>query len=167
VYPSLFILAPAPRIAVRPRSSRTLAGVLSIALICAPAHAQMSEGLRLRLEKQLRLAPMRPERDSAKFLEADRIQGEQDRNIVATGNVTLRQRGAIIRADRLDYSGDDQTAIATGSVVLERDGDTASGPKLVYHLDNDTGEMDSPVFFFPKKDERRVASRGQAARAQL
>jgi LPS-assembly protein len=127
----------------------------------------MSEGLRLRLEKQLRLAPMRPERDSAKFLEADRIQGEQDRNIVATGNVTLRQRGAIIRADRLDYSGDDQTAIATGSVVLERDGDTASGPKLVYHLDNDTGEMDSPVFFFAKKDDRRVASRGQAARAQL
>jgi LPS-assembly protein len=140
---------------------------LSFALICAHADAQMPDGLRLRLEKQLRMAPTRPERDSAKFLEADRIQGEQDRNIVATGNVTLRQRGATIRADRVDYFADDQTAIATGHVILDRDGDTASGPKLVYHLDNDTGEMDAPQFFFPKKDDRRISMRGHASRATL
>jgi LPS-assembly protein len=113
------------------------------------------------------MAPTRPERDSAKFLEADRIVGENDKNIVATGNVTLRQRGATIRADRLDYRGDEQLAIATGEVVLERDGDTAKGPRLNYHLDNDTGEMESPVFDFLKRPERRVASRGQAERALL
>jgi LPS-assembly protein len=152
---------------VRPRSIRTLAGALSFALIFSHADAQLPDDLRLKLERQLRLAPVRPERDSAKFLEADDIRGEQDRNLVATGNVTLRQRGATIRADRVDYFGDDQTAIATGHVVLERGGDTASGPKLTYHLDNDTGEMESPVFAFTKKDERRIASRGQAARATL
>jgi LPS-assembly protein len=131
------------------------------------AGAQDADGLRLRLEKQLRLAPTRPERDSAKFLEADRIVGETDKNVVATGNVTLRQRGATIRADRVDYHADDQTAIATGNVRLERDGDAATGPRLDYHLDNDTGEMQAPVFEFPKRAERRVASRGQAQRALL
>jgi LPS-assembly protein len=136
-------------------------------MVHGAASAQVSEGLRLKLEKQLRLVPTRPERDSAKFLEADHIQGEQDRNIVATGNVTLRQRGATIRADRVDYHGEEQTAIATGHVVLERTGDTASGPRLSYRLDNDTGEMESPSFEFPRTVERRSASRGQAARALL
>jgi LPS-assembly protein len=140
---------------------------LGIAMIHAQAGAQVDEGLRLKLEKQLRLVPTRPERDSAKFLEADHIQGEQDRSVVATGNVTLRQRGATIRADRVDYSAEDQTAIATGHVVLERIGDTASGPRLDYRLDNDTGEMDAPVFEFPRNAERRTSSRGQAARATL
>ncbi len=112
-------------------------------------------------------APSRPERDSAKFLEADRIVGESDKNVVATGNVTLRQRGATIRADRLDYQADEQLAIATGRVRLERDGDTAIGPRLTYHLDNDTGEMEAPVFEFPKRAERRMSSRGQAESALL
>jgi LPS-assembly protein len=140
---------------------------LLIALFPGLAPGQLPEGLRLKLERQMRLGPTRPERDSAKFLEADRIQGEQDKNIVATGNVTLRQRGATIRADRVDYSVEDQVAIATGSVRLERSGDTASGPRLRYNLDRDTGEMEAPSFEFPKTPERRVASRGQAALALL
>jgi len=152
---------------VRPRSIRTLAVALSCAIIPAHVDAQIEEGLRLKLEKQLHLAPARPERDSAKFLEADRINGDPERKVVATGNVVLRQRGATIRADRVDYSGEDQTAVATGSVSLERDGDVARGPTLTYHLDNDTGEMDSPVFEFPKKADRRIASRGHAERAIL
>src|SRR5687768_10594225 len=113
------------------------------------------------------MAPTRPERDSAKFLEADRIVGDQERDIVATGNVTLRQRGATIRADRVDYSGEQQTAVATGNVQIERDGDTVTGPRLNYNLANDTGEMQTPTFEFPKKAERRTSSRGEAALAVL
>ena len=148
-------------------STRTLAFALACALAAPGAGAQISEGLRLRIEKQLKLAPQRPERDSAKFLEADHIQGEQDRSIVATGNVVLRQHGATIRADRVEYVVDDQKAVAIGNVRLDRDGDAATGPRLTYRLDNDTGEMESPVFEFPKKVDRRTASRGQASRAIL
>ena len=130
--------------------------------------AQISDELRLKLEKQMRMAPpSRPERDTAKFLEADRIVGDADRNVIATGNVTLRQRGAVIRADRVEYHDADQTVVATGGVRLDRDGDVAAGPRLNYHLDNDTGEMDAPVFEFPKRPERRAATRGQASRAVL
>jgi LPS-assembly protein len=169
VYPSLFILAPRSNAPLSPRSIRTLAVAVSLATLI-PALAEDPEdpeGLRLKLEKQMRLAPTRPERDTAKFLEADHIEGEQDRNVIATGNVTLRQRGATIRADRLDYHGDDQIAIATGHVRLDREGDVARGPRLTYQLDTDAGEMESPIFEFPKTPERRTSSRGQATRALL
>ena len=166
MYPSLFILAPCSHVPLRPRSIRTLAVAISLATLI-PAHAEDPEGLRLKLEKQMRLAPMRPERDSAKFLEADHIEGEQDRTVVATGNVVLRQLGATIRADRLDYRSEAQTAVATGHVRLEREGDVARGPRLTYQLDADTGEMATPTFEFPKTPERRSSSRGQAERALL
>lgn len=152
---------------MRQRRIRTLAAALVVALHPGIACAQDAEGLRLKVEKLLRMAPSRPERDSAKFLEADRIVGDQERDIVATGNVTLRQRGANIRADRVDYSGERQVAVATGNVVIERDGDTVSGPTLRYNLADDTGEMKSPTFEFPKKGERRASTRGEASLAVL
>ena len=146
---------------------RTLWIALIVALAPAPAGAQISDELRLRMERSLRMAPSRPERDSAKFLSADRIVGSPDRSVVATGNVTLRQYGATIRADRVEYQVEAQSAVATGDVQLERFGDTATGPQLNYNLGNDTGEMLAPVFSFPRTGERRVASRGEAARAVL
>jgi LPS-assembly protein len=150
------------------RSRRFFTLTLALACSIPPADAAaQDEGLRLKLEKHLRLAPTRPERDSAKFLEAERIEGQQDRSVTATGNVVLRQRGATIRADRVEYFADDQRAVASGNVQLEREGDTATGPSLVYRLDTDTGEMESPVFEFPRKEQRRVASRGLAKRAVL
>ena len=145
----------------------TLAVALACALAAPGAGAQISEGLRLRVEKQLRLAPQRPERDSAKFLEADHIQGRAGRSIVAAGNGVLRRRGATIRADRVEYFVDELTAVAVGNVRLDRDGDVATGPRLNYRLDKDTGEMESPVFEFPKKVDRRTATRGLASRAVI
>lgn len=148
------------------RRSRSAAIALLSALLPGLA-AALDPELQLKVEKQLRMAPARPERDSAKFLEADRIEGQPDKNVVATGNVTMRQRGATIRADRVEYEAADQVATATGSVVLERGGDTARGPRLRYELANDTGVMDTPTFEFPKTGERRTASRGHAERAIL
>ena len=141
---------------------RTLWIALAFALLPGLGAAQLPEELRLKLERQLRLAPARPERDSAKFLEADSIASQGERVIVASGNVTLRQRGATIRADRVEYRAEEQQAHATGNVQLERFGDTATGPRLDYNVANDTGEMASPVFAFPKTGERRIATRGHA-----
>jgi LPS-assembly protein len=146
---------------------RSAAIALACATVAGSVAAEEPLDPSLRLDKQLRLAPARPERDAAKFLEADRIEGQPDKSVVATGNVTLRQRGATIRADRLEYTATDQVAVATGSVVLERTGDKATGPRLRYELEHDTGVMESPVFEFPKTAERRTASRGIAARAIL
>ena len=131
------------------------------------AAAQLPDDVRLKIERQLHLAPTRPERDVVKFLEADRIEAQQGQRVIATGNVILRQRGAVIRADRIDYDGEQQFAKATGNVNLERYGDIAKGPLLTYQLDEGTGEMTTPVFEFPKTGERRTASRGVAERAEF
>jgi lipopolysaccharide assembly outer membrane protein LptD (OstA) len=112
---------------LQPRSIRTLAVAVAFAVV--PARAQEAEGLRLKIEKQLRMAPTRPERDSAKFIEADRIEGSQDKNVVATGNVTMRQRGATIRADRVDYFAEDQTAIATGTCASSAKATSRPAPR--------------------------------------
>jgi len=146
--------------------AKKLLAAAACAFSCTAAPAQET-GLRLKLDKHLRPVPPRPDRDAAKFLEADRIEGQQDRSIAASGDVVMRQRGAMIRADRVDYTAQDQTAIATGSVRLEREGDIATGPRLVYRLDSETGEMELPVFEFPRKDQRRIATRGSATRALL
>lgn len=166
MYPSRFILAFAPAAAVTPRRIRTLTLALMCALGTGIASAQDGD-LHLKVEKQLRMAPSRPERDSAKFLEADRIEGDPEKKIIATGNVWIRQRGASIRADRVEYTDPDQTAVATGNVRLERNGDTVTGPRLRYDMSADSGEMETPVFGFPKTPERPIATRGSATSAKF
>lgn len=145
--------------------------VIAIAMACALAPAsggaQTVDGMRLKLDRILTVAPKRIDREAAKFLEANRIEGDRERGIVATGDVTLRQRGASIRADRVEYTEQNDTATATGNVRLEREGSTATGPKLVYHPDAETGEMDSPEFFVAKLGTRPIAARGNASRAIL
>jgi LPS-assembly protein len=141
--------------------------VLAGALVPGLAAAQIPDDVRLKLERQLHVAPTRPERDSAKFLEADRVEAQQGQKVTASGNVVLRQLGAVIRADRVDYDGEEQLAVARGGVKLERYGVNATGPLLTYHLDDGTGEMSTPVFEFPRTAERRTASRGVATRAEL
>ncbi|MGE0358282.1 MAG: LPS-assembly protein LptD [Burkholderiales bacterium] len=144
------------------RRTLTLALALAGAL---PAGA--GEGVPLRLERRLAPPPPRVERDAVRFLSAERITGDEARNITATGKVSLRQRGAAIDADRLDYSLETDTVMATGHVRLERAGDVATGPRLVYRISEATGEMDNPVFELPRREDRRSASRGAAERALL
>jgi LPS-assembly protein len=137
-----------------------------IACACALS-AKADEGIPLSLERRLAPPPPKVERDIVRFLSADRITGDQSKDITATGSVSLRQRGVAIRADRVDYSSQADTAIATGNVQIDRSGDIATGPRLVYRLSEGTGEMDDPVFDIPKREDRRNASRGMATRALL
>ncbi|HEX4943815.1 MAG TPA: LPS-assembly protein LptD [Usitatibacteraceae bacterium] len=143
---------------------RTL--TLVFALACAVS-ARANEGVPLRLDRRLAPPPPRVESDAVRFLSADHISGSEAKSVTATGNVSLRQRGAAINADRLEYSLETDTAVATGNVRLERLGDSATGPRLVYRIEQGTGEMESPVFDFPKREDRRSASRASAERAIL
>jgi LPS-assembly protein len=137
-----------------------------LACACALA-AGANEGIPLRLDRRLAPPPPRVERDAVRFLSADRITGEEASKVTATGNVAIRQRGAAIFADRVDYDADSDTAVATGNVRLERAGDTVTGPRLVYRIGEGTGEMDRPVLQLPKTQDRRSSSRGSAERAIL
>jgi LPS-assembly protein len=138
---------------------------LPIAFACALAcPAGADDGATLKLDQKLRPAPPKLQRDLAKFLSADRMTGDEDRNISATGGVMMRQRGLVIRADRLDYTAGTDTAVATGNVTLDREGDTATGPRLTYRPGEETGEMERPEFRIQKTPDRRIATRGSAER---
>ena len=142
--------------------------ILPLILACACAlPAAADEGVPLRLDRRLAPPPPRIERDAVRFLSAERITGDEAKRVVATGNVSIRQRGAAIFADRLDYDVENDTALATGNVRLERIGDTVTGPRLLYRIDEGTGEMQQPVFEIPRTEERRHASRGSAEHAFL
>ena len=142
--------------------------ILPLILACACAlPAAADEGVPLRLDRRLAPPPPRIERDAVRFLSAERISGDEAKRVVATGNVAIRQRGAAIFADRLDYDVENDTALATGNVRLERIGDTVTGPRLLYRIDEGTGEMERPFFQIPKTEERRHASRGSAEHAFL
>ncbi len=124
---------------------------LTLVLACACAiSASANEGVPLRLERRLAPPPPRVDRDAVRFLSAERITADEAQTLVATGNVSMRQRGAAIAADRLEYSRQTDTAVATGNVRLERAGDIATGPQLVYRITEATGEMQSPVFEIPE-----------------
>lgn len=141
---------------------------LTLVVACACAlPAAAGEGVPLRLEQRLAPPPPRVDRDAVRFLSADRITADEARTVTATGNVSLRQRGAIITADRVEYSATTDTAVASGNVRLEREGSTATGPRLLYRVAEGTGEMEKPVFEIPKTEERRIASRGSAESAIL
>jgi len=151
-------------------SSRNRPTAIAIATalgFAPPLAAQQIEGLRLKLDRVLPAAPKRIDREAAKFFEADRIEGDRESSIVATGNVSMRQLGASVRADRVEYTESTDTAVATGNVRIEREGSSATGPKLTFHPDADTGEMESPVFAIPKLGTRPIAARGSADRAVL
>ena len=78
---------------------------LTLILACAcalPAAAQRRRPPPL--DRRLAPPPPRIERDAVRFLSADRITGDEAKHVTATGNVSLRQRGAAISADRLEYS---------------------------------------------------------------
>ncbi len=141
---------------------------LPIALACALAcPAGADDGVTMKLDRLLHPAPPKLQRDLVKFLSADRMTGDENRNISATGGVMMRQRGVVISADRLDYTAETDTAVATGHVSLDRNGDVASGPRLLYRLGEETGEMDEVAFQIIKTPERRTSARGNASKVLL
>jgi LPS-assembly protein len=147
--------------------SRDASGRPTIALLCALAPASRRADLRrlrLKLEKQLRLAPRGPSATAPSSSRPTASRASRDKSIVATGNVVMRQRGATIRADRVDYSVDEQIALATGSVRLERCGDSATGPRLRYNLDTTPARWTRPCSSSPRRPSaRRLARHGASA----
>ncbi|MFZ5503811.1 MAG: LPS-assembly protein LptD [Pseudomonadota bacterium] len=80
-------------------------------------------------------------------VEADKLEGQKENQIEASGNVVLRNDGQSIRADRMLYNQESQDFDASGSVVLEQGDSTISGPQLMLNLGTEAGTMHQPEFF--------------------
>jgi LPS-assembly protein len=93
------------------------------------------------------------------FLEADRIEGTQGRQLEAIGSVVVRRRGQVLHADRLSYSIPENAITATGNVRVDRLGDVVTGDQAYFDLDTSAGYVERPTYYF-----RQFGARGKANR---
>ncbi len=82
------------------------------------------------------------------FVIADRITGQNDVAVHASGDVQLRKHSIVIRADRLRYYFVENEAVANGHVRVLRDGNRFSGPSLRLQLDTYRGQMPDADYSF-------------------
>lgn len=120
----------------------------------------LSGGLGLRL--QLELLPITapgPGEELPIFLDADRIEGVQDRHVDAIGDVVVRRRGLRLSADRLRYDIPENAVTVDGNVRFRRLGDLVTGDRATYDLDTESGSIDNPVYSFEEFGARGRANR--------
>jgi LPS-assembly protein len=124
-----------------PRKNR-----IALAVMCAlPLLAGADEGLTLKPQSRLL-----PEPDTTEavplFMDADRIQGTQDKELEAFGNVRLRKRGQSFAADWMRHDTPKDVLDARGNVRLEQGRELIEGSVLHYEIANDRGYMESPRY---------------------
>jgi LPS-assembly protein len=118
-----------------------LAAVWALSL---PAGAQ--QGLQLKTQPTLILVPPSLKEEVPLFIDADRLQGRQQGDIEAEGNVRLRRRGYATQAEWLRYEQPTQELNAEGNVRVEIGADVLEGPRLRFNLGTERGEMDRPRY---------------------
>src|SRR6185503_5787263 len=123
-----------------------------VLLICFLARGAAADEPGLKLRTQPGLIPYSEGRDETTpmFIEADRLQGHQERELEAEGNVSLRKRGAAVFSDYLYFAFPERELTVTGHVRCEKEGDVITREKLFYNLDSDSGYFDKPRYKFLK-----------------
>jgi lipopolysaccharide assembly outer membrane protein LptD (OstA) len=123
----------------------------------APDRPGSDLGLKLRPQQSL-LPPTPPDpTDSLPvFVEADRIQATQERDLQAEGEAVLRRRGQPVFAGKLRHTSKTNQVTARSSSawiqLRHHNGSYAS-----FNLDEDTGYIDNPTYRF-----RQFHARGHA-----
>ncbi|MEY4599482.1 MAG: LPS-assembly protein LptD [Pseudomonadota bacterium] len=119
---------------------------LALAVLCAlPLLAGADDVLMLKPESRL-LPPPDPPQDVPLFVEADRIEGTQDKELEAFGNVRMRKRGQAFAADWMRHDTQNEILDAKGNVSLEQGREMIEGSVLRYETASDRGFMESPRY---------------------
>ncbi|MDD2721233.1 MAG: LPS-assembly protein LptD [Gallionella sp.] len=87
-------------------------------------------------------------------VEADKLTGDQENQVEATGNAIMLNSNQTVRADRLIYDQQTGDVEGMGSVIVEQDGSTMSGPHLKLNMDTSAGFMEQPNFYLKENDSR-------------
>jgi LPS-assembly protein len=146
---------------------------ISLAVLCAlPLAAAAQQGLKLKSQPTLILVPPPVKEEVPVFLEADRLEGHNDKETEASGNVRLRKRGQAMHADRLHYDRTLGEVTAEGNVRMEQGADIVEGARLQYNLQTERGVMERPRYTLHKSRDlgqelqlfRETDARGNAER---
>jgi LPS-assembly protein len=91
------------------------------------------------------------------FLRADRLEGDLQKWLEASGNAEIRTRRQTVIADWLRYDITSEEFWGKGNVILRRGIDWATGPEVKFKRDTETGYFTQPEFHIGEN-----ASRGDA-----
>jgi LPS-assembly protein len=103
-------------------------------------------GLQIKPQPFLLRIPPDNKDEVPLFVDADSIQGHQEKEIEAEGNVRLRKRGKAVYADWLRYDQTTDQVNARGNVLLEQRGDVIEGTELEFKVDTERGAMEKPKY---------------------
>src|SRR5450631_2650797 len=143
---------------------------LSLLLLQSVVYAQTPSTDTSDTPPQLKVAPilvppppkaLKPglgsERDAV-YLRADRLEGESEKSIQASGKVELRTRRQTVLADWLHYDLATEEVWAKGNVLMRRGVDSISGPEAKFKRTDQTGFFHQPEFHIGDNDSRGDAS---------
>jgi LPS-assembly protein len=130
--------------------------LIAVALLCGCAAVNAADGpalglkpdggLQLKLQPSLLRLPFDNTGPLPLFVDADNLQGHQDRELEAEGTVRLRRRGQAIYADWLRYDKPDDEVRARGNVRLEQHGDVLEGTAMQLHIESGRGVIEKPHY---------------------
>ena len=115
------------------------------------AHADA--GLVPALKPAGQLSPLQVDKkaDYPTFIAASRIDGRNDNEVVAEGNVELRKATTSLTADRLTYWSVEDELEAVGNVRYAKDAEFVAGPKLRLNMTEGTGHFEQPNYSITKR----------------
>ena len=116
--------------------------------MCAlPLLAAADEGLSGKPSSAIGLKP-KPDASAAVpvYVEADRLQGTQDKEIEAFGNARLRKADQSFEADWMRHDTAADVLTAKGNVRIEQAREILEGSSLRYELNTDLGAMEQPRY---------------------
>lgn len=114
------------------------------------------EVLLLKLDRTFMNLPKGDEETPA-FISAQRVEGQTENQIVASGEVEVRKRGQAIFADRVVYQQLSKELVADGAVRVEQNGIKIQGPHVKLNLDTNIGDMTKPTFQLAANNSRGSA----------
>jgi len=121
-----------------------------LTLLCVFSHSVWAEEARASSPAQPATSPQA----EPVFVEADKLTGDRDNQVEATGNAIMLNSNQTVKADRLLYDQETGDVDGQGSVVVEQSGSTISGPHLKLNMDTSAGFMEQPTFYLKENDGR-------------
>ena len=131
-------------------------GVFVLMMLAAKAQAAGS-GLGLKLERALETPSSAGDERLPIFIDADQLQGHQDRDFEARGSARFRTREKAVFADWLLYQSAIEQVEAVGNVRLEQGGDVFQGTRLKLNLETNQGYLQQPTFSLAQPSVHGVA----------
>ena len=112
---------------------------------------------RSRSPRRRSRGPQPAEERGAVYLRADRLEGNAEKTIEASGKVELRTRRETVLADWLRYDVANDEIWAKGDVTLRKGLDWISGPEVKFQREREIGYFDEPRFYISENQSHGEA----------